>query len=164
MFTYRFFRMACIGLCANLLLLFALTVGTAPHALAAGAVTETFTEHGGTDTFTDVVPCGAEGAYDITITYNTVEHATFGPKSVHFTFTVTGTFVAVPQDPALPTYTGHFTESGGFNENAKNASGTFTFSLHGTGSDGSTITFNAVEHFNVSASGIENELAFENCH
>jgi hypothetical protein len=161
---FRSIRIACTSLCASLLLLFPLTVGTAQHALAAGAVSETTTEHNATETFTEIVPCGAAGAYDITITYNTVEHATFGPKSTHFTFTQTGTFVAVPQDPALPTYTGHFTQWGGFNENAKNASGTFTFSLHGTGSDGSTITFNAVEHFSVNASGVENEFAFENCH
>jgi hypothetical protein len=164
MSTYRFFRVACIGLCASLLLLFALTVGTAPHALAAGAVTETTTEHNFTETFTDIVPCVGDDLYDITVTYNTVEHTTIGPKSVHFTFTQTGTFVAVPQDSSLPTYSGHFTEWGGFNENTKNAAGTFTFSLHGTGADGSTIRFNAVEHFNVSATGVENEFAFENCH
>jgi hypothetical protein len=141
-------------------------IGLSSVSAANGAITETDTEHNVTETFVDVVPCGADetALYDITITYNLVEHATFGPKSLHFTFTQTGTFVAVPQDPSLPTYTGHFTEGGSFNLNAKNASGTFTFSLHGTADDGSTITFNAVEHFNVSATGIENEFGFERCH
>jgi hypothetical protein len=118
MSTYRFFRVARIGLCASLLLLFALTVGTAPHAIAAGAVTETTTEHIFPE-FTEIVPCVGEDLYDITVTYNTVEHTTTGPKSVHFTFTQTGTFVAVPRDSSLLTYTGHFTEWGGFNENAR---------------------------------------------
>jgi hypothetical protein len=164
MFASRILRVAFVGLCTSLLIVLMLSVATKPHAFAAGAVSETTTEHGATDTFTDVVPCGAEGPYDITITYNEVEHSTIGPKSMHFTFTQTGTFVAVPQDPSLPTYTGHFTMWGGFNENAKTASGTFTFSLHGTGSDGSTIAFNGVEHFNVTPDGVENEFSFENCH
>jgi len=133
---------------------------------AGGAVSVTTTEHGATDTFVDVVPCGIDPAalYDITITYNEVDHSTFGPKSSHFTFTQTGTFVAVPQDPSLPTYTGHFTMWGGFNGNAQSASGTFTFSLHGTANDGSTITLNSVEHFNVTPGGVENSFSFENCH
>jgi hypothetical protein len=160
----RFVRGAFVGLCASLLALLMLSGVAAPHTFAAGAVSVTTTEHGVTETFTDVVPCGAEGPYDITITYNEVEHTTTGPNSVHFTFTQTGTFVAVPQDASLPTYTGHFTQWGGFNENAQNAAGTFTFDLHGTGSDGSTITFNSVEHFSVTPDGVENEFSFENCH
>jgi hypothetical protein len=143
------------------------TLFGAAGALAAnGAITETITEQNVTETFVDVVPCGADEAalYDITITYNGIEHSTIGPKSIHFTFTQTGTFVAVPQDASLPTYTGHFATWGGFNENAKNASGTFTFSLHGTADDGSTIAFNGVEHFNVSASGVVNEFSFDRCH
>jgi hypothetical protein len=156
------FRFAAPVLVALALVLGALA-GRSPAA-AAGAVSETTTEHGATETFTDVVPCGADGAYDITITYNEVDHATYGPKSIHFTFTQTGTFVAVPQDPALPTYTGHFTMWGGFNGNSKTADGTFTFSLHGTGSDGSTLTFTSVEHFNVTPAGVTNEISFENCH
>ena len=141
-------------------------VGVADALAANGAVSETTTEQNITETFVDVIPCGADetALYDITLTFNLVEHSTIGPKSVHFTFTQTGTFVAVPQDSSLPTFTGHFTEWGGFNENARNASGTFTFSLHGTAADGSTIAFNAVEHFNVSASGVENEFSFDRCH
>jgi hypothetical protein len=162
----RFIRGAFVGLCATLCAVFMLSGVAVPHALAAGAVSTTTTEHHETDTFTDVVPCGAdpEALYDITLTYNEVDHMTTGPNSMHFTFTQTGTFVAVPQDSSLPTYTGHFMQWDGFNENAKTASGTFTFSLHGTGSDGSTITFNAVEHFNVDANGVENHISFENCH
>jgi hypothetical protein len=152
------------GLCASLFALLMLSTIAVPQTLAAGAVSETTIEKDFTETFTDIVPCVGDDLFDITVTYNLVEHETIGPKSAHFTFTQTGTFVAVPQDASLPTYTGRFTEWGGFNENAKNAAGTFTFSLRGTADDGSTITFNAVEHFSVSATGVENEFSFENCH
>ena len=152
--------------------LFAVLVALAGFALVdvgksfAGATSITETEHQVTETFTDVVPCGVDetALYDITTTSNLVEHATFGPKSVHFTFTQTGSFTAVPQDPSLPTYSGHFTTWGGFNGNNRNASGTFTFSIHGTGSDGSRVTFSAVDHFNVTPGGIENAFTFERCH
>jgi hypothetical protein len=162
----RFFRGAVVSTCAIALVLLTLSLVAAPHALAAGAVSTTTTEHQGTDTFTDVVPCGADpnALYDITLTYNEIDHVTTGPNSIHFTMTQTGTFVAVPQDPSLPTYTGHFMIWDGDNDNAQTASGTFTFDLHGTGSDGSTITFNAVEHFNVDANGVQHHFDFENCH
>ena len=141
-------------------------IGLSQAVAAGGAITDTTTEHGVTENFVDVVPCGIDPAapFDITITYNEVDHSTFGPKSSHFTFTQTGTFVAVPQDASLPTYTGHFTMWGGFNGNSKSASGTFTFSLHGTANDGSTITLNSIEHFNVTPGGVENSFSFENCH
>jgi hypothetical protein len=159
--------MSFVRIFAVLIALAGLTLGGVADALAAnGAVSETTTEHNITETFLDVIPCGAdeEALYDITITYNLVEHSTIGPKSVHFIFTQTGTFVAVPQDSSLPTYSGHFRERGGFNESARTANGTFTFSLHGTADDGSTITFNTFEHFNVSAQGVTNEFSFARCH
>lgn len=140
---------------------------TASTALANGngAVSFTETEHNAVDQFQDVVPCQEDlGTFDITITYNAVFHTTIGPKSAHFTFTQTGTFVAVSTDPDGPTFTGHFTMWGGFNENNRNAGGTFTFSLHGTSSDGTTVKFNGVEHFSVSATGVLNEFIIENCH
>ena len=64
---------------------------------------------------------------------------------MHATFTQTGTFVAVPlDDPSLPSYTGKFTIWGGFNANGTTVNGTFTFNLHGTGSDGSTFNTHEV--------------------
>jgi hypothetical protein len=132
---------------------------------AAGATTETTTEHNATDTFTDVVPC-VPGLYDITITYNEVDHTTITPNgSFHATFTQTGTFEAVPtDDPSLPSFTGHFTQWGGFNGNRQNATGTFTFTVHGTGSDGSTIDFHVTEHFTVNPDGtVTSEFEKVNC-
>ena len=59
------------------------------------------------------------------------------PRDVH----PDGQFVAVPlEDPSLPSFTGHFTQWGGFNQNGTTVNGTFTFSLRGTGSDGSTFS------------------------
>ena len=141
----------------------------APAFGGAPPVTETTTQKNLVETFVDVIPdpiCSDEGPlYTITTTTNLVMHSTiFADGREHDTFTQTGTFVAVPQDPSLPTYTGHFTMWGGFNGNAQSASGTFTFSLHGTANDGSTITLNSVEHFNVTPGGVENSFSFENCH
>ena len=82
---------------------------------------------------------------------------------MHATFTQTGTFVAVPRDdPSLPTYTGKFTIWGNFNQNGKTANSTFTFTAHGTGSDGSTFKTHVTEHFNARPSGTEN--FFSRCH
>ena len=135
-------------------------------ALAGSATTSTTTEHNATDTFTDVVPCGLQGdsPYTVTITYNEVDHFTQGPNSAHYTFTQTGTFVAVPEDASLPTYTGHLTIWGGGNENARTSTDSDTFSLHGTGSDGSTFVLNTVEHTNVTPDGLQHSFSFDNCH
>ncbi len=130
---------------------------------SAAAQTRTFHIHNGTETFVDQFPC-VGGKYRITLTFNAVAHETkVGPHLVHFTFTQTGTFDAVPQHPTSPSFTGHFTEWDGFNSNKLNASGTFTFSVHAVGSDGSHVTFHEVAHFSVSASGIENSFDKPTC-
>src|SRR4029453_6247957 len=102
--------------------------------------------------------------YEITLTYNEVEHATIFPDGrEHDTFTQTGTFVATPvDDPALPTYTGKFTVWGGFNANGGAVNGTFTFNVHGTGSDGSTISVHQTDHFNTTPGGAG--VFFTHCH
>jgi hypothetical protein len=87
----------------------------------------------------------------------------FEDGRVHATFIQTGKFVAVPlEDPSLPSFTGRFTMWGGFNQNGKTVNGTFTFSLRGRGSDGSTVRINLVQHFNVRPDGTVNE--FFHCH
>ena len=144
-----------------------ITVFTAGVAAAAPQNT-THHEHGLVETFVDVVPTcdnSAPAPYTITTTSNLVEHETvFDDGRVHATFTQTGTFVAVPEaDPSLPSYTGKFTVWGGFNQNSDSvANGTFTFSIRGTGSDGSTFRVNQVEHFNQRPDGTVNE--FFHCH
>jgi hypothetical protein len=149
-----------VGLMTAGVLLFA-----AP-ALAQPPVTETTTQKGLVETFVDVVPTceGGGPAYTITTTSNLVEHTTtFDDGRVHETFTQTGTFVAEPlDDPSLPSYTGHFTTWGGFNQNGTTVNGTFTFNVRGTGSDGSTFSNHNIDHFNVRPDGTVNE--FFHCH
>ena len=154
------FGRSVVGLMTAGVLLFA-----AP-AFAQPPVTETTTQKGLVETFVDVVPTceGGGPAYTITTTSNLVEHTTtFDDGRVHATFTQTGTFVAEPlKDPSLPSFTGRFTVWGGFNQNGKTVNGTFTFSVRGTGSDGSTFSNQNVEHFNVIPDGTVNE--FFHCH
>jgi hypothetical protein len=143
-----------------------LTIG-AP-AFAAPPVTTTTHTKNFVETFVDIVPtsnCSEEGPlYTITTTTNSVEHTTiFDDGREHDSFTQTGTFVAVPlEDPSLPSYTGKITIWGGFNANGATVNGTFTFNLHATGSDGSTINTHQVDHFNVRPDGTVNE--FFHCH
>ena len=151
----------------SLLALGVLLVG-APASAQPPPVTTTTHEHHATETFIDVVPsCTLDPnapAYEITLTYNEVEHITdFGDGRVHETFTQTGTFVAVPvDDPTLPTYTGKVTIWGGFNANGKTVNGTFTITVHGTGSDGSVFKVHETDHFNTTPTGAE--FFFTHCH
>jgi hypothetical protein len=139
---------------------------TAAPALADPPITTTTHEKGLVETFVDVVPSceGGGPLYTITTTSNLVEHETvFADGRVHATFTQTGTFSAVPlDDPSLPSFTGHFTVWGGFNDNGTTVNGTFTFNVRGVGSDGSTFTNHNVDHFNVRPDGSVNE--FFHCH
>jgi hypothetical protein len=135
-------------------------------AFAQPPVTTTTHEKNLVETFVDVIPTCEEGGplYTITTTSNLVEHTTeFADGRVHATFTQTGTFVADPlEDPSLPSFTGKFTTWGGFNANGKTVGGTFTFSVHGMGSDGSSFQNHSTEHFNQRPDGSVNE--FFHCH
>jgi hypothetical protein len=132
----------------------------------AAPTTTTNTAHGVVETFVDVAPsCDGSGAlYTITTTSNMVEHETVFPDgSVHTTFTQTGTFTATPlNDPTLPSYTGKFTTWDGFNMNGSTVTGTDTFNVRGTGSDGSTLSNHAVGHFNQVPDGTVHQ--FFRCH
>jgi hypothetical protein len=132
----------------------------------AAPTTETNTAQGVVETFVDVVPTceGGGPLYTITTTSNLIEHVTtFDDGRMHETFTQTGTFIATPlEDPTLPSYTGKFTVWGGFNANGSTVNGTFTFSVRGTGSDGSTFSNQNIDHFNVLPSGSAHE--FFHCH
>jgi len=137
-----------------------------PAAQAAPPSTTTNTAKGLVETFVDVVPTceGGGPLYTITTTSNAIEHETvFDDGRVHATFTSTGTFTATPlEDSSLPSYTGKFTQWGGFNDNGSTVNGTFTFSVRGTGSDGSTFSSQNVEHFNQRPNGTVQE--FFHCH
>jgi hypothetical protein len=138
-----------------------------PSGPASAAPTTTTThEHGVVETFVDVVPTceGGGPEYTITTTANTHEHVTaFADGRVHEVFGATGRFTAVPlEDQSLPSYTGRFSTSGSFHENRRSAGGTFTFNVHGTGSDGSTFKNHNVDHFNQRPNGTVHQ--FFKCH
>ena len=147
-------RITLFGRALAFLAVVGLLLFPASSAFAAGADTFTQPFHNVTESFPTPNPCtGAPGT--VTITYNGVFHTTTLPNgNSHFTVTQTGDFVFVPDDSSLPTFTGHFTFWAGFNSNNKNAASTFTFTVHGTGSDGSVLKFHVTEHFSVSASGV----------
>jgi hypothetical protein len=136
-------------LVATLLLLGLLLIG-APSVFA-----ETTHEKNGTQTMVGELPCAGPGDYLITLTYNAVEHQSAAANgSTHETFTMTGTFTAIPVSGTGPSYTGHFTTWDGDNSNAQNATFTVTFSIHASGSDGSRLTFHETVHGRTSATGL----------
>lgn len=147
----------------------ALAVGASSQAAPPVTFTDVVKD---TETFTDVVPCRDDlGLYDITVTENGVFHVTAAGiegedliAPYHLTGTFTGSFSAVPSDGTGPTFSGHFTQWFGENANISSANGTFTFSVKGRGSDGSTIRFNEVAHFGVSATGVTLEFDKPRCH
>jgi hypothetical protein len=158
-----------------------LVVGLAGPA-SAQPVTMTFHEKDGVSVIHDVLPCVGSGEElgTITTTENGVFHVTaaaiddqgtpddpfddvFTPPS-HVTGTFTGTFVAVPDDPSLPTFTGHFTQRFGENTNQKIFTATFTFTVIGHGSDGSTIKFHETAHITVTPNGATMEFDKPSCH
>ncbi len=112
----------------------------------------------------------------VTFTYNGVAHVTSDSSGgVHFTFTATGDFTFVPgtfvgntfvPDPSGLVATGQATMWGGGNlPSSGSAVLTFTFSLHGTASDGTIFRINSVAHVAVNANGTMTTMfAMAVCH
>jgi hypothetical protein len=142
-------------------------------AQAAKPVTLTFHEHQVESTFTDVIPCIGNGQELATITTveNGVLHITAAALDengepippYHITGTFTGTVTVVPQDPSLPTFTGHFTTWFGENSNQKTFNDTDTFTLILTGSDGSTLKFHDTFHVTFANGEVTVEFDKPNC-
>ena len=144
--------------------LFLALVGGGSLAAPGGpAQPSTTVSHGVTQTFTDVIPCAGDDIYTITITARVqAEHTTLRPPETGSgSFTQTGTFVAVPEDSGLPTYSGHFTEHfGGDNIHTEpgTSNGREAVTIMGSGSDGSSIHFHEGAHGVFSDEGEEGEL------
>ncbi len=155
-------RRLLVGLLATGLLL----IG-AP-AFAQSPVTETVTAKNVVFTFVMPLPiddCLDGPLYTITLTTNRVEHITsFDDGSAHISVTWNGTFVAVPLDASLPTYTGTLSlHNDAFRQaNGQDVVSTFTYTLHGTGSDGSTFKNHVTAHTNIPPEAPINE--FFRCH
>lgn len=142
---------------------------------AVGAMAETQTSHSETITFADYVPCVSEfpslESYQVTLTFNGVEHFNENENGGHFTFTQTGRFSAVPVlladedgdgEPDFDeetesfvvagpregeNFTGKVTLWGGGNFNRSGiVANTFTFSGRGAGDEGTTVRWNSVDH------------------
>jgi hypothetical protein len=155
---------------------------------AGGAAAETVTFHNETDTFADYVPCVSEfpslEAFEITLTFNGVEHFNENNNGGHFTFTNTGTFSAVPVlladadgdgEPDFDeetesfviagpregeSFTGKVTVWGGGNFNRSGiVASTFTFSGHGTGDEGTQVRWNSVDHITAVGDPFEDPAA-----
>jgi hypothetical protein len=114
--------------------------------------------HGAVQSFPSNVPCvdppnSVTGF--LTLTSNAVFHETVNTAGDDwFTSTQTGDFSFVSFDPAALSYTGHFETwfGGSFNQN--NSVLHDTFHVHGTASDGSSLTAHMLDHMSISASGI----------
>ena len=98
-------------------------------------------------------PCsGAPGT--LTITYSGFAHVTVNKAGDEWdTGNLHGDFSFVPNDSTLPTYTGHFQQWFGDSFNRNNSVSHFTFNIHGTGSDGSTLDFHQNAHLNINTDG-----------
>lgn len=131
-----------------------LSLGTSTaFAGGNGATTFTQNDHGVTDISADVNPCTGEPG-TLTQTYNDVFHGTINKTGSWFTGTITGTIQFVPDNPASPTYTGHFTTWFGDENNLQNDVEHSTFNAHVTGSDGSTITIHDNAQATMNANGV----------
>ncbi len=155
----RRWKRATLSAAAAVAVVAVLLVGiTTISAAGAGAVSSTQTFHNATDSQPFGNPCtNAPGT--VTLTYNGVFHITYltsgqGAGTFWVTGTMTGDFVFAPDDASQPSYSGHFATWFGDNNNLYNGTETSTLSLHGTGSDGSTLRFHDVAHLSVSASGM----------
>ncbi len=133
------------------LLMLSLSVGV---VRGAGATVFTQTFHDATQSFPAANPCsGAPGT--VTVTFNGVFHTTqLASGEFWATSTNTGHFTLTPTDPSQPTFTGHFEAWFGVSSNENNFVTHDILNIHGTGSDGSALTFHDTMHFSVSASGV----------
>ncbi len=125
----------------------------------AGAISFTQTIKNETDQMANNPnPCtGALGT--LTLTWSGVFHVTEltsgqGAGTFWATGTQAGTLSWVPNDSSQPSYTGHFANWFGDNNNLHNGSETSTFNVAIKGTDGSSYTIHEVVHMSVSATGV----------
>lgn len=150
------FRLPLLSRVLTVLVLLGLLLAPAATVLADGSGATTFTQtfHNATQTFVGSTFCSGSLA-NITLTYNGVIHSTVNKAGdFWFTATMTGDVYAVTLDASPVTYTGHFTNWFGGAINNKNMVNDSTFSLHVTGSDGSSFMFHDVAHFSTNANGV----------
>ena len=129
-------------------------IGSTAVASAAGNQTQTFTDnYHGTQAIADPNPCTGNGLVGSADT-NSVLHVTYFTNSDEswMTFTEEDKFSAVDTGTGV-VYTGHDAMWGNYNVNRQNSNGTFTGTIHATGSDGSAITYHEVGHITMLPNG-----------
>lgn len=99
-------------------------------------------------------PCsGAVGL--LTLTYSDAFHGTtLANGTSWFTGTITGSLSFVPDDASNPSYTGHFTQWFGDDNNLKNGVENGTFNVTALGSDGSHLLYHENDQAATNANGI----------
>jgi len=148
----------------RLVVLFAVLAATfvlAIPASAAGATTQTVNQHGAFTPFHVDAACGAP-AGTISGTGNQVFHITVNSANDAWITTTQEAWFTLKPDTGNVTYTGHFAFWFGASFNNQNTVVHDITNVRATGSDGSTLTFNLVDHMSVSANGQVN--AFTACH
>ncbi len=99
----------------------------------------------------------------ITQTFNGVFHITINKAGDAWdTSTMTGPFVLVPDDPSIPTYTGHATAWFGDSVNNQNFVTHFTINAHATAPNAPPFDFHETFHFSLSADSTNPPLFFDN--
>lgn len=134
-----------------------LTLVSATAALAGGNGAQTFTQIDKNVVEVDPGnqnPCsGAVGT--LTLTYNDVFHGTVLTNGTSwFTGTITGSLSFVPDDVSNPSYTGHFSQWFGDENNLRNGVESSTFNVTAQGSDGSHLNFHDTAVAVVNANGV----------
>lgn len=153
------------GALAGLAAVMALSAAT--PALAETPVPDGTRETDVIDVFVDVLPTCEQGSppYTFTTTTNKVVRWTeTGEARINGTVVQTGTFSAEPlANPALPNYAGTVTLRNSFYlRSGELVTTSFTYTVHGTGSDGSSFTTHVTSHANVRPDATINE--FFRCH
>ena len=115
-------RAAWAGTAATSLLLIGAVSAT---AAGNGATSFTDNEHGVIDVFHDMNPCTGDPG-TVSAVENQIFHGTINKTGSWFTGTVEGQFTFTPDDPTKVTYTGHFVNWFGDENNQRNGVEHFT--------------------------------------
>lgn len=135
-----------------------LLASVASAANGAPAKSSTTTYHNLVESYlVPGIPCTASTSATIYLTINAVVHETdLAPGGSHFLIQNAGDFVVVPDEPGIPTYSGHMA-SLQVEANSNNQSATVTAegNFIGTGSDGSVLRFLIGFHETVTPTGFD---------
>ncbi len=126
----------------------------ATPASAAGATSSTQNFHGAFPPMQVTPLCGsAAPGGTLYSTGNAVFHITINAAGDEWVTTTQEAWFSLVPDTGTVTYTGHFATWFGFSLNRNNSVAHDVFNIQATGSDGSTVSINIVDHLSMSATG-----------